>query len=353
MVRGLAAGALLIGLLPALLAASQPAASAAAPAAIAPGEYGVNQDLEWDPPEQVGPEIQLMKSAGVEWLRLPLRWQWLEPARDSYHWDRLDDVVDRASGAGLKILAVLGGTPAWSSGVDAGSLPNGVHLDAFAPARDGDFADYVSHVVEHFRGRVQAYELFNEPNSPNHWQPSPDAARFIELLCAGYRAARAADPQSVIVAGGLNGNGLSQGPGTAAARNFLKAIDAGEGRRCADVLAIHPFVHPTEMGLGGLQAWVDETRRYMRAAGDTRELWLTEVGWSTGLRQWGHATISEEEQAAWVQAVYVHLDGVQKIFWYNFKEVRPHPTDAEFQWGWLRYGLEPKAAYSSFAKIPK
>jgi hypothetical protein len=353
MVRRLAASVLLIGLVPAVLAAAEPARPPGQPPTTAEGKYGVNQDLLWDPPEQVGPEIQLMTRARVQWLRLPLRWHWLEPQRDHYRWDRVDGVVDRAGRAGLKLLAVLGGTPAWSSGVPAGRVASGVHPHAFPPKNDSDFADYVQRVVLHFRGRVQAYELFNEPNSPNHWQPVPDVARFSSLLCAGYRAAKTADPHSVIVAGGLNGNGLSEGPQTAGARNFLKAIYASPGARCFDVMAIHPFVHPTEMGLAGLQAWVDETGRYMKAQGDKRELWLTEVGWSSGSRQWGHSTISEGEQAAWVESIYRDLRGPQKIFWYNFKEVRRNPADAEFRWGWLRYDLEPKAAYWRFADIAK
>jgi glycosyl hydrolase family 42 (putative beta-galactosidase) len=346
----LAVGLLLIALAAQLAGSTDSPHRSALPMTIAAGYYGVNQDLEWDPPEQVGSEIRLMKAAGVQWLRLPLRWNWLEPQRGHYRWDRVDPVVAGAAAAGLNLLAVLGGTPAWSSGM-AANLGVGVHRDAFPPRRAGDFADYVSRVVHHFRGRVQAYELFNEPNSSIHWRPAPDAARFIELLCAGYRAAKDVDPESVIVAGGLNGNGLSQGP--QGSHNFLSAIYAGQGARCFDVLAIHPFAHPVEQRLAGLQAWIDETRRFMLAHGDRRPLWLTEVGWSSGPRQWGHSTITEEQQAEWVRAIYHDLRGAQKVFWYNFKEVRRDPSDPEFEWGWLRYDLAPKPAYWSFFEVAR
>ncbi len=294
-----------------------------------------------------------MKLAGVQWLRLPLRWRWLEPDRGVYRWDRVDGVVDEAAGAGLQLLAVLGGTPSWASGVTADDVPPGVHWDAFEPADARDFADYVYRVAEHFKGQVRAYELFNEPNSPNHWRPAPNAARFVELLCAGYLAAKYADPESAVVAGGLSGNGLSRVWGDPRSDDFLKTIDTGPGARCFDVIALHPFVHPTETGLAGLQAWVDQARRYLRGQGDTREVWLTEAGWSTGRAQWGHATITEAEQAEWVRTVYRDLAGPQKVFWYNFKEVRSNPTDPEFQWGWLRFDLTPKPAYWSFRGLAK
>jgi hypothetical protein len=324
------------------------------PAAGPAGKYGVNQDLAWDPPAQTRPEVGLMKAAGVEWLRLPVRWSWVEPQAGRYAWELQDPAVDQAEGAGLHILAVLGSTPAWSSGVTQDSLPTDVPAVAYAPRRTSDFARYVYETVQHFRGRIPAYELLNEPNSVNHWRPSPDAARFVELLCAGYYAAKYADPSSVIVAGGLNGNGLFLGWEPAGSRDFLKAIYAGPGANCFDVMAIHPFAHPTEDGLAGLQAWVDATRAYMRAQGDGRELWLTEVGWSTGPHLWGHATISDQQQAAWVTAVYRDLAGPQKIFWYNFKDVAiPAMTNPEYHWGWLRYDLTPKPAYSFFQALQK
>src|SRR5579859_28026 len=326
--------------------------SAASPSL--PGKYGVNQDLGWDDPEQTQPEVGLMKAAGVQWLRLPIRWSWVEPQPDVYVWESYDLVVGQSLRTGLALLAVLGSTPAWASGVSQSQVPKGVHADAYAPLRTRDFAQYVYEAVQHYQGRVAAYELLNEPNSSNHWRPQPDAARFVELLCAGYYAAKYSDPSSVIVAGGLNGNGLYLGWETPAERDFLKAIYAGPGAQCFDVMAIHPYAHPTENGLAELQRWVDETRAYMQAQGDTRELWLTEVGWSTGPRLWGKATISEQEQAAWVAAVYRDLAGPQKIFWYNFKDgTDTRGTNPEVHWGWLRDDLTPKAAYSAFQALKK
>lgn len=317
------------------------------------GRYGVNQDLAADPPQQIASELALMRAAGVEWLRLPLRWFWLEPQRGRYRWDYVDGVVQQAGDAGLQLLAVLGGTPRWSSGIDAGTRRSGVRSDAFEPTDTRDFAAYVYRVVDRFSGRIGAYELMNEPNSPDHWAPKPNAARFVEMLCAGYFAAKYADPQSAVVLGGLNGNGLSLGYETPEARDFLKTIYLGAAERCFDVLAIHPYAHPTEDGGRVLQSWIDATRRYMVERGDRRPIWLTEIGWSTGASLWGHSTISDEQQADWVHVVYDHVAGPEKVFWYNFKETRPDPTDPEYQWGLVRYDLRLKPAYRAFADLKR
>jgi len=323
-----------------------------APPPLPSGKFGVNQDLPADPPQQVASEIRLMRAAGVGWLRLPLRWFWNEPRRGQVRWDYFDGVVQQAGDAGLELLAVLGGTPRWASGVDNTTAPRTVERDAFPPTRTSDFAAYVYRMVDRYRGRVRAYEMLNEPNSPDHWAPAPNAERFVELLCAGYLAAKYADPDATVVVGGLNGNGLALGYEAPVSRDFLKAIYAGEGARCFDVMAIHPFAHPTEDGIATLQSWVDATRAYMSSMSDTRPLWLTEVGWSSGQNLWGHTTITEDEQAKWVREVY-SVGGVQKLFWYNFKETRADPNDPELQWGWLRYDLQPKPAYRAFAALPK
>ena len=323
-----------------------------APSPSAAGKVGVNQDLAWNSPEDTQPEVSLMRAAGVAWLRLPIRWSWVEPQMGVYDWSAFDRVVDQAQGAGLELLAVLGSTPAWASGVAQSQVAAGVHADAYAPQRTADFSRYVYQTVVHYHGRVAAYELMNEPNSINHWRPAPDAARFGELLCAGYYAAKYVDPNTVVVAGGLNGNGLFLGWETPAERDFLKAIYAGPAARCFDVLAIHPYAHPIENGLATLQQWVDQTRAYMQAQGDGRQLWLTEVGWSTGPHLWGKTTITEQQQADWVSAVYSRLAGPQKVFWYNFTDgTDTAMTNPEAHWGLLRNDLSPKAGYAALQAL--
>jgi hypothetical protein len=314
----------------------------ALPAASAPGRYGVNQDLAWDPADHVETEIDLMKAAGLQWVRMPIRWRMVMPRKDLERWKIQDQTVDASVSADLKILAVLDAVPVWWKGARQ-----------FDAARLNDFARYAHTVADHYRGRIGAYEILNEPNSSAHWPPRPDAHTFVQFLCAGYYAVKYADPANVVVVGGLNGNGLFLGWETSEGRDFLKTIYDSPARACFDVMAIHPFAHPIGNKLSGLQAWVDQARAYMRSQDDSRELWLTETGWSTGQNLWGHPTITEETQAAWVVSIYRDLRGPEKIFWYNFKDTEPNSNDPEHQWGWVFYDLELKPAYQAFADLRK
>jgi len=323
------------------------------PAVSLPGRYGVNQDLAWDPPASVEPQLAMLQTAGVQWVRLPLRWVMLEHERGEYWWETTDRVIAAVNQHDLKVLAVLGGTPLWASGVDPALVPAGIPLDAYAPQHPADFAEYVYYLTKHYAGQIQAYEVLNEPNSLNHWRPQPDAEQFATLLCAGYRAIKYVDPQKVVVMGGLNGNGLFLGWEPPTGRDFLKKIYAGEGRHCFDVVALHPFAHPTQDGVDTLQRWLDAAREFLDAHNDPREIWLTEAGWSSGEQLWGHTTITEDEQAAWVTTVYQEVHGPTKIFWYNFREGQRTSSDPEQHWGWVRYDLSPKPAYAAFLALPK
>jgi hypothetical protein len=67
-----------------------------------------------------------------------------------------------------------------------------------------DFADYVGAVVSRYKGRIKYYQLWNEPNIYPEWGSyAIDPESYVELLKAGAKAARAADPDVVIIAGAL------------------------------------------------------------------------------------------------------------------------------------------------------
>ena len=48
-------------------------------------------------------------------------------------------------------------------------------------------------VATRYKGKVSAYEVWNEPNGKVFWDPEPDAAQYTELLKAAYPAIKAAE----------------------------------------------------------------------------------------------------------------------------------------------------------------
>ncbi|MBM2614762.1 hypothetical protein JIG36_04230 [Actinoplanes sp. LDG1-06] len=93
-------------------------------------------------------------------LRLDLDWWSVQScATCAPDFGRLDPVVDAANSRGMRVLLILGYAPPWANGGHAD--------DKWFPVADNSWRAIVDATVVHFAGRVQAYEVWNEPNFAN------------------------------------------------------------------------------------------------------------------------------------------------------------------------------------------
>ncbi|HYY88048.1 MAG TPA: hypothetical protein VFA49_04575, partial [Chloroflexota bacterium] len=64
------------------------------------------------------------------------------------------------------------------------------------------FADFAAHAARHFRGRVDRYEIWNEPNWHTWLAPMRAAPRLYRALYSrGYKAIKSADPSAKVLIG--------------------------------------------------------------------------------------------------------------------------------------------------------
>ena len=132
--------------------------------------FGVNTFLEQEvEPEKRERTLQMVKAAGFRWIRQEFPCEDIEihgkgDFKDRRHepyrsaWEKYDHIVDLAEKYDLGIIARLSNPPAWSraAGNDLGSL---------APPDDyADYGDFVYAVVSRYKGRIQYYQIWNEPN---------------------------------------------------------------------------------------------------------------------------------------------------------------------------------------------
>jgi hypothetical protein len=158
-------------------------------------------------------------------------------------------------------------------------------------------------------GRVQAYEICNEPNvRGSGWGGNtPDPARFAQMVCIARDEIRAIDPHALVISGGLAPVGRIPSPWPCGVGNNCDAMDEwvyletmldnGVGT-CMDAFGYHPygFASPPERdpdlvsnafsfrgveklrsilvtrGLAGLPVWATEFNWIRRPADDGREL---------------------------------------------------------------------------------
>ena len=104
----------------------------------------------------------------------------------------------RSRPAGLKVVARVDNQPQWASTTVTwpGTSP---------PDNPRDWTDFLTALATRYRGRIHAYEIWNEPNLDREWgDKTPDPAAYTRMLKDSYQAIKAADPQALVVSAGMS-----------------------------------------------------------------------------------------------------------------------------------------------------
>lgn len=91
------------------------------------------------------------------------RWGDVAPRAGEWNFDRMDAYVDAAALHSASVLYTLGSPPRWASARPDEPGPYGPG-SAAEPRNLAHWGEYVRRVVERYRGRIAAYELWNEPS---------------------------------------------------------------------------------------------------------------------------------------------------------------------------------------------
>ena len=285
--------------------------------------------------------VAALVDSHAHWARLSIQWKAWEPTRGNFaSWElaRTDRAVRLAKQSGVHVLLDVLNAPAWASTTDTSGLGN-------VPREPAAFGRFMSLVAARYRGLVDAYEIWNEPDIAAFWNGGPDPLRYTALLKAGYIAVKTVDPAALVVSGGLSWD----------YQKFLGAMYAAGAKSYFDVLALHPYATRS------LSTWLSSIRLARRtelANGDTRPIWLTEFGFNTSVDSsaW-QPGVTETQQAQLVTDSYRLLEAesyVQLAFYYALRNNwwshdDPRSTDACF--GLLRTDFSPKPAYSAFRAL--
>ena len=63
-------------------------------------------------------------------------------------------------------------------------------------------------MAAHYKGKVKAYEIWNEQNLHYEWgNEQIDPGRYMQLLKLAYAAVKAADPGAIVISGALTPTG--------------------------------------------------------------------------------------------------------------------------------------------------
>ncbi|GIH96072.1 carbohydrate binding domain-containing protein [Planobispora siamensis] len=134
-----------------------------------------------------------------------VRWRDLEPRRGKWDFKMMDYFVKSATDNRVSVLYTLGMPPSWAaSNQKEGAYGPG---SAAMPEKIDDWRRYVRTVAERYRGRIQMYEMWNEPDYAKFWNGTP--AQLAELTRVAAEEIGRADPAAKIVSPGITTNGLN------------------------------------------------------------------------------------------------------------------------------------------------
>lgn len=176
-----------------------PAAASAplntAPVTMSSPDYSMQVFLFWKE-EIADRDLKLVQEAGFRWVKQEFAWREIEGAgKGAFDWGRTDRVMDQIDSHGLKVIARLGVQPEWAGGG---------YPEVGPPNNLQDFADFAAAVATRYKGRVDAYQIWNEPNLAREWgNRPPNPAEYTEMLRVAYQAIKAVDPYPIIISAGL------------------------------------------------------------------------------------------------------------------------------------------------------
>ena len=240
-----------------------------------------DSDLYGVPAARMNSMLAQVKSAGAGSVRIMIPWAGVERTRHVYDWSVVDAMVDAALAQRLSVLATLNSTPVWATEPGLPPLSG-------RPASAADFGAFAGTVAAHFRGRVSAYEIWNEPNAALFFAPVPNAGRYVELLKSAHRAIKAADSSALVVTGGL-GPLVNSGTIAINAVRFVREMYAAGAKGSFDAIGYHPYQYTMKFSEGDYHPdsplnQVVGIRDVMVANGDAaKKIWATEYGQPTSV----------------------------------------------------------------------
>jgi hypothetical protein len=219
-----------------------------------------------------------------------VRWPDLEPNKGQWQFERLDLYLALAQKHGTGILLPLALTPQWAG-----------PLITAEPRNLEDWRNYVRTVVSRYKGRIQAYEIWNEPNLQDFWTGTTD--QMLALTKEASKIIHGLDPQALVV---------SPSPTTSAGISWIAEFLKKGGGQFVDIIGYHFYVTP---GLPEeMVPVIQRVRQAMSESGSgNKPLWNTEMGWLTPAR-----FDSEDVAAGFLARSFIlgWAAGVQRLYWY-------------------------------------
>ncbi|MHB1214954.1 MAG: beta-galactosidase [Thiobacillus sp.] len=268
-------------------------------------------------------------------------WRDLEPSKGEWKFGLLDHYVDDAQKRGVKVLLTLGQTPKWAASRPDADSPYGAGASSDPRSMD-DWRNYVETLATRYKGRIQAWEIWNEANVKHFY--SGDYARLAEMERIAAEVLKSVDPANIVLTPSVQGGAFRQ------LDDYFKA----GGGQYADAISYHFYALTEAPEI--LPERIRKVREVMVRHGlGNKPLWNTEIGWLIPNSDGGfggnfkpawHSWRKTEtlEAAGFVVRSYLLClnGGIRHVFWYSWDSSAMGLAESK--------GRIPKPAARGFAR---
>jgi putative glycosyl hydrolase len=270
-----------------------------------------------DPLARINTEMTLAKQLNVANVRLEIPWFLVEPSKGGYDWTRADYIFNSASSHGIVIQPILVYTPAWDGG-----------YNAFPVA--ADFQAFVTTFMGRYGSRINAVEMWNEPDGGQSLNANNPALYVQDILIPGYKAVKAVNPSVRVIEGGsINDSG------TCCA--WLSGVINAGGGSYFDIAAFHDY--------GGNYGQVVSAYRSLVGG---KPIWMGEYGVSDS---------TGSQQSSLIQAALNGTPGLAMAQFYTLRDESvylccpPSPYGEHKLYGVLTSNYSPKSSFNTMQSL--
>lgn len=298
---------------------------------------------------------------GVRWSRLVFSWSSLQPTGPD-SWNPFyfpDDLLRQEFNGGRRVVGLLIGTPPWAGDGGSSGPPRGLELPS--DDRGNTWAGFARRMAERYRGRIDHWVIWNEPDiwdprSPLHtWSGSIE--QFYRLQKVGYLAIKQGNPNARVALPGLTywwdyGHGRPQ-----YFERYLQLAerdpDAAANDWFFDAAVLHLYNEPE-----GLYRAPMLYTELMAARGISKPIWVNE----TNVAPWddpanplprGDFRATLDEQAGYViqSFAWALAAGVEHVSIYPFADGDAPP--GQEQMGLVRRDGSTRPAYRALQTVAR
>ena len=314
--------------------------------------------------------------AGFNWTKQQVIWDDIEKQQGIFNWGEWDEALNAPSARGLKLMVSIVKAPPWARAPFTSVGP---------PANPEDIKPFMTALIQRFKGKIHAVEVWNEANLHHEWGVmGPDAYRqYGQMLKAAYESIKAVDPTVVVLFGAPTPTGVTDPHIGMDDATYIRRVyeEFPEVKNYFDALAVHPnggANHPDDT-FGGqnrsIWGWnnhpsfffnrFEEIKAIMIAQGDpNKTIWFSEFGWSStpvtqivGGYEYSQYN-SEQDQADFLvrafQKIKADFPYVTHMFVWNLNfQQLVGPTDEKYGFGILRQDGSNRPAFDALKAMAK